>query len=134
MDQVRLKIDQKGLKIVYLYWLSQFDSISLIYGISCNYQKVEQTPSEEIILNEVRFRGSPTIDFALSWSRKPLISLKGPDKDPRVKYWFKGGYVSDIWQKSAGENHNHFRFWQLGGLFHSLQLFLSKPSLIHWWI
>ena len=52
----------------------------------------------------------------------------------RVKYWFTGSYVSDIWQKSAGENHNHFHFWQLGGLFHSLQLFVSKPSLTPWWI
>ena len=35
------------------------------YGFTAIIKKVKHTLSEEIILNEVRFQGSPKIDFAL---------------------------------------------------------------------
>ena len=39
------------------------ETLSINEGIL--HKQVEHTPSEEIFLNDVRFRGSPTIDFAL---------------------------------------------------------------------
>ena len=51
LDQPGLEMDQKVLKIVLFY------QKYLLF--------LEHTLSEEIILNEIRFGGSPTINFAL---------------------------------------------------------------------
>ena len=57
MDQIVPKMEQKGLKIVcFLPKISFFAEILF----------TEHTPSEEMILNEVRLGGSSTINFALA--------------------------------------------------------------------
>ena len=57
MDQIRLEMDPKGLKLVLLYQ-KYLLLAEILFG--------EQTLSEEIILNEVRLGGNPTINFALA--------------------------------------------------------------------
>ena len=55
-DQIGLKMDQKGLEIDILYQK---------YILFSEVLFAEHSLSEEITLNEIRFRGTPTIDFAL---------------------------------------------------------------------
>ena len=57
MNHIGPKMDQKRLKIVFLY--------------NCLFAEIlfaQHTLSEEIILNEVSLGGSPTVDFALQLS------------------------------------------------------------------
>ena len=56
MVQIRLEMDQKGLKLVFLYQK---------YLLLAEILFAEHTLSEEIILNEASLGGSPTISGTL---------------------------------------------------------------------
>ena len=56
MDQIRLEMDQKGLKLLFLYQKYLFLAEILF---------AELTHLEEIILNEASLGGSPTISCTL---------------------------------------------------------------------
>ena len=49
------------------------ETLSINEGIL--HKQVEHTPSEEIFLNEVRIRGSPTINFAHFWENWKDLSI-----------------------------------------------------------
>ena len=64
MDQIRLEMDQKGLKLVFLYRKCHFLAEILF---------AEHTLSKEKILNEANQGGCPTISGTLLRDASPQI-------------------------------------------------------------